>query len=63
MVYGKMNNEEIVYNKMREIGKPVKPADLSKELELNKEEVLEAIKNLKNKGLVHSPRRCYYQAN
>jgi len=54
---------EKVYEAMIEAGKPVKPADLVGETGLKKDIISKAIKELKLKGRVHSPKRCYYQAN
>ena len=65
MGYGKMDKEVIekVYEAMVKIGKPIKPADLIKETGLDKATINKAIKELKLKGRIHSPKRCYYLAN
>lgn len=55
-----MSLEEQVLNKMKELNKPVKPADLAKELGVDSKEVSKAIKKLKEEGKVDSPKRCYY---
>ena len=54
---------EKVYEAMKKIGKPIKPADLVSETGMSKDQISKAIKELKLKGRVYSPKRCYYQAN
>ena len=55
-----MDAEEIVLEAMKKAEKPVRPGDVVKMTDLPKEEVSKAIKNLKSKGKIMSPKRCYY---
>ncbi len=45
---------------MKEAGKPVRPGEIAKALDVDSKEVSKAIKSLKNKGEVISPKRCFY---
>lgn len=45
---------------MKKIGKPVRPGDLAKELNMDSKEVSKIISELKKEGKVHSPKRCFY---
>lgn len=45
---------------MKKIGKPVRPADLAKELNMESKEVSKIITELKKEGRVYSPKRCFY---
>ncbi|WDP89121.1 MAG: HTH domain-containing protein [Desulfobacter sp.] len=52
--------EEKVLNAMKEAGKPVRPGEIAKVLDVESKDVSKAIKTLKEKGKVISPKRCYY---
>lgn len=52
--------EEKVLTAMKEAGKPVRPGEIAKTLDVDSKEVSKAIKSLKEKGAVISPKRCYY---
>ncbi len=52
--------ESIVLEAMKNAGKPVRPGDLAKIVGLESKEVSKIIKSLREKGLAHSPKRCYY---
>lgn len=52
--------EEKVLNAMKEADKPVRPGEIAKALDVDSKEVSKAIKSLKNKGEIISPKRCYY---
>jgi len=52
--------KKLVLEAMKKAGKPVRPGDIAKETGLDSKEVSKIIKELKNEGLVHSPKRCYY---
>ncbi len=45
---------------MKDAGKPVRPGDIVKALDADKEEVSKAIKALKKAGRIHSPKQCFY---
>jgi len=53
--------EDKVYNAMKEAGKPVRPGDIAKCLDVDSKEVSKAIKALRENGKVISPKRCYYE--
>jgi len=55
-----MDIEEKVLKAMKDAQKPVRPGDVAKSLGVDSKEVSKAIKKLREKGLVHSPKRCYY---
>ncbi len=55
--------EKKVLNAMKKAGKPVRPGDIAKMLGVDSKEVSKAISELKKKGKVMSPKRCYYAPN
>ncbi len=52
--------ENKVLTAMKAAGKPIRPGEIAKELNLDTKEVSKAIKSLKEKGEIISPKRCYY---
>ncbi len=52
--------EKKVLNAMKKAGKPVRPGDIAKMLGVESKEVSKVISELKKKGKVMSPKRCYY---
>lgn len=54
------NTEQTVLKAMQKAGKPVRPGDVAKITGLDGKEVSKAINDLKKKGKVSSPKRCYY---
>ncbi|MGA8833310.1 MAG: transcriptional regulator [Desulfomonilaceae bacterium] len=52
--------EKTVLDAMKSAGKPVRPGDVAKAAEMDSKEVSKLIDSLKKKGLVISPKRCYY---
>lgn len=52
--------KEKVLEVLKKAGKPLKSAEIAKELGIETKEVTEAIKQLKKENLVDSPKRCYY---
>ena len=52
--------EQMVLEAMEKAGKPVRPGDVAKIAGLAKDEVSKAIKSLKKKEKVTSPKRCFY---
>jgi len=54
------DNEQTVLNAMKKEGKPMRPGDIAKITELEKDAVSKAIDELKKQGLVDSPKRCFY---
>jgi Mn-dependent DtxR family transcriptional regulator len=57
-----MSVSDEVLKVMKEMGKPLKPADVAKKLSLDNKVVSKAINELKKAGKVNSPKRCYYAA-
>ena len=54
------NMEEKVLKAMQDAGKPVRPGDIAKALDMDSKEVSKAIDALKKQGKVVSPKRCFY---
>ncbi|MEH0019157.1 MAG: HTH domain-containing protein [Desulfobacter sp.] len=52
--------EQDVLTAMKQAGKPVRPGDIAKALDVDSKAVSKAIKSLREKGQVISPKRCYY---
>ena len=52
--------EKDVLRTMKAAGKPVRPGDIAKALNIESTEVSKIIKSLKEKGEIISPKRCYY---
>jgi len=52
--------ERFVLEAMKKAGKPVRPGDVAKMTGLESKEVSKIISDLKKKGKVSSPKRCYY---
>ena len=55
-----MGNEELVLEAMKKAGKPLKSGEIAEATCLDPKEVSKIITKLKKKGLVESPKRCYY---
>lgn len=55
-----MDQEQIVLDAMKKAGKPVRPGDVAKAVKMDSKEISKIIDGLKKKGLVCSPKRCYY---
>lgn len=54
------DKEEMVFDAMRKVGKPVRPGDIAKMINIDSKEVSKIISELKKKGKVISPKRCFY---
>ncbi|MET1124182.1 MAG: helix-turn-helix domain-containing protein [Archaeoglobaceae archaeon] len=52
--------EEQVLEVLKRSGKPMRPGDIAKEIGVDSKDVSKAIKVLREKGVVYSPKRCYY---
>ena len=52
--------EQAVLDAMNKEGKPMRPGDIAKKAELDKDEVSKIIDKLKKEGKVSSPKRCFY---
>jgi len=55
--------EKKVVNAMKKAGKPIRPGDVAKMIGADSKEVSKVISELKKKGKVISPKRCYYALN
>lgn len=49
-----------VLEALQTAGKPLRPGEIAELTGLDKKEVSKAIKELKQEGKVHSPKRCFY---
>jgi Mn-dependent DtxR family transcriptional regulator len=52
--------EKKVLSAMKKAGKPVRPGDVAKMIGQESKEVSKVMSELKKKGKVMSPKRCYY---
>ncbi len=52
--------KDAVLKAMKDAGKPVRPGDIAKMLNVDSKEVSKVIKELKTEGKVMSPKRCFY---
>jgi len=52
--------KDTVLKEMKKAGRPVRPGDVAKVLEVDSKVVSKAIKQHKEEGKVISPRRCFY---
>lgn len=54
------DKEQMVLEAMKKVGKPVRPGDVAKMIDLDSKEVSKIISELKKKGEITSPKRCFY---
>ena len=54
------SNSTLVFDKMKEAGKPVKSKELVELTGLEKKEIDKSIKALKKEGKIISPKNCFY---
>jgi len=54
------DKERMVLEAMEKAGKPLRPGDIAKMLDLESREVSKIIRSLRKKGKVTSPKRCFY---
>lgn len=52
--------QKVVLDAMKRAGKPVRPGDVAKSLNMDSKEVSKIIDSLKKQGMIVSPKRCYY---
>lgn len=57
---GNNEKEQIVLDAMKKAGKPVRPGDIAKATGMESKEVSGIISELKKRGSIISPKRCYY---
>lgn len=54
------DQEQVILDVMKKLGKPMKAGDIAEVVGIDKEAVSKTIKELKKKGLVDSPKACFY---
>ena len=52
--------EAKIIEAMKKAGKPVRPSEIAKQLDMDSKEISKIIAKLKKTGDVISPKRCYY---
>lgn len=52
--------EAKIIEAMKKAGKPVRPGEIAKQLDMDNKEISKIIARLKKTGDVISPKRCYY---
>ena len=55
-----MTDKENVLEVFQNSDKPLRPGDIAKQIDIDSKEVSKIIKELREEGKVHSPKRCYY---
>jgi len=55
-----MSDKDKVLDAFKSLGKPLRPGDIAKSTGIESKEVSKIIKELREEGKVHSPKRCYY---
>ena len=58
---GGIRMEKKVLDAMKKTGKPVRPGDVAKMIGADSKEVSRIINELKKKGKIASPKRCFYE--
>ena len=54
------NVEEKILKAFEAAGKPMRPGDVARIIGIDSKDVSKVINELKKKGKLHSPTRCYY---
>ena len=54
------DKERTILDTMKKAGKPLRPGDVAKMTGMDSKEVSTIISNLKKRGKVASPKRCFY---
>ncbi len=55
-----MTDKDKVLDAFKNSDKPLRPGDITKTIGIESKEVSKIIKELREEGKVHSPKRCYY---
>jgi len=55
-----MTDKDKVLEVFQNSNKPLRPGDIAKQTGIESKEVSKIIKELREQGKVHSPKRCYY---
>ena len=53
--------EDRVLSAMRDEGRPMKAAEISERLDVDRKDVDKAMKTLKTTGAISSPKNCYWE--
>lgn len=56
-----MDNRELVIKAFQEAGQPLKSGEVAEVTGVDKKEVGNIIKKLKDEEVIYSPKRCYYE--
>ncbi|MCP4136487.1 MAG: MarR family transcriptional regulator [bacterium] len=54
-------SEKKVLDAMKKEGKPLRPGEVAEAAKMEKDDVSKLLKKMKNDGVVHSPKRCFYE--
>jgi len=54
------DKEKRVLDAMKKAGKPVRPGDVAKSINMDSKEISQIMSSLKKKGMIVCPKRCYY---
>ena len=54
------NIEQVILDTLEKAGKPLKSGEVAEMAGLDKKEVSKVISKMKKKGVIVSPKRCYY---
>lgn len=57
-----MELKDKVLDALKTAAKPLRPGEIAELAGLDKKEADKAIKQLKDADLIHSPKRCFYEA-
>ncbi len=55
-----MEKENMIIELLRKEGKPMRPGEIAKKLNLEEKEVSKILSKLKKEGKIYVPKRCYY---
>ena len=55
-----MSDKDKVIDAFKSAGKPLRPGDIATDTVIESKEVSKIIKELREEGKAHSPKRCYY---
>jgi len=55
--------QEKILKVLKEADKPLRPGDIATALGVDSKELTKPMKELKDSGMIHSPKRCFYAAS
>lgn len=55
-----MTDKDKVIKAFKSAGAPLRPGDIATSTGIDSKEVSKIIKELRDEGIAHSPKRCYY---